>query len=238
MPKKSGRSDRSDRPGDGGPEETRIRAELDFELWQESNPPTPRISVRTSGEGVAAEFDGHVMVSADVWAVRGVLRPHPLTGLLRVESLTVEPCGEAREVTGQVLRSINVAGIRDEAAGLLVWLGDEPEIRFSADPSAPLRVFPDADRPVRKKLVAAARPKSRRGRPSLSEEKVCEAALVYLSLYNEGITRGLMQRVADQLGVARQTAADRVALARKLDFLTPAQKGRAGARPGPRLFDP
>lgn len=42
-------------------------------------------------------------------------------------------------------------------------------------------------------------------------------------------------RVAAQLGVAEQTAADRVARARKAGFLTPAQKGRAGALPGPRL---
>ena len=237
MPKKPvGRARADDLVAPNDEEGRRLLAEMEFEAWQESPEPSPLLGVTVSGDEVAGRFDGHVMAAGEVWSVRGLVRPNPATGLLRIESLTVESHGEPREVTGKVLRALNVAAIRDQVASMLLFVGDQPEIFFA--PDEPISLFPPKGQPIRTELVAAADQRSRRGRPPLSDGQLEQAAIVYLTLFDRGVKCGLMQQVADELHIARTTAADRIAKARKAGFLTPAQKGRAGARPGPRLANP
>ena len=138
-------------------------------------------------------------------------------------------------MTGAVLRRIPLATIRDRAASLIAFVGDQPFIQISKD-APPVSVFPSAETPHRRKLVRAACTRRQRpGRPRLKDAIIFRAAEAYLRHYNNGVHRGLLQKVADELGVPLKTAADHVRRARSAGFLSQGERGRAGATPGPRF---
>lgn len=77
----------------------------------------------------------------------------------------------------------------------------------------------------------------RRGRPSLPDEHYERIARRYLELLDTGLTRGILQRLAEEENRPVQTVRTWVNVARsdRYQYLTPGESGRAGAMPGPGL---
>ena len=78
----------------------------------------------------------------------------------------------------------------------------------------------------------SAPPKTRQ--PYVGETQVIEIAKRYLTLCSRGHRHPLPQ-LAEEFGISRTQARDRVHKARELGYLKPGKQGRAGAEIGPRL---
>src|SRR4029079_17499604 len=89
---------------------------------------------------------------------------------------------------------------------------------------------------------AAADQPRRAGRKPLPDALIRHIALEYLALFERGVTRGILVRLAEQeserLGryVAPETVRDWVRRARELEFLSKGVPGKAYAVAGPRLI--
>jgi hypothetical protein len=62
--------------------------------------------------------------------------------------------------------------------------------------------------------------------------------LSYLGLYQlAGVTSGIHERLAKELGITRAQAVRYVNRAREIGYLSPGQQGRPGAQPGRQMFE-
>jgi hypothetical protein len=75
------------------------------------------------------------------------------------------------------------------------------------------------------RTVAAATP----------EDQILRMAVRYCELIAKGLTRPLPQ-LAEEFGLTREQARDRVRRARELGYLRPGRRGRAEGIPGPKLL--
>jgi hypothetical protein len=77
----------------------------------------------------------------------------------------------------------------------------------------------------------------RRGRRGYPPDFYRGVALDYLALQDQGVSRGIQKRLAQERGVPWETVRDWVHGATKRGFLGPGQKGKAGRAPGPHLYE-
>ena len=78
-----------------------------------------------------------------------------------------------------------------------------------------------------------------RGRPRhapIDDEHLAELAMRYLVLYQRG-NRHPRAQLAGEFGLTPTQVRDRLHKARRVNYLTAATQGRAGAQPGPRLIE-
>lgn len=96
---------------------------------------------------------------------------------------------------------------------------------------------------IAERALAASPPKSeprpapsgpRRGRPPLDDKHYRKIALMYLNTMRKAPDRPIPW-MAEKLGYEPSTVRGWVSEARKRGFLSPGQRGKAGALPGPRL---
>ncbi len=195
---------------------------------------------------LAATFETvtHDAEGIDEWRVTGLLRlagdqlvlaelcvsPTPIVAL---------PSGRARrrkpsEVPGtgldsEVLRSIRVGQIMAEARAQLIeapeWAGGRAPLTEAQKGWAKAAAEAVKDRPLR------------RGRSGYPDDHYRRIALLYLDFQAQGVAHGINGRIAEVEGVAPTTIKDWVHQARRRGFLTAAEPGKAGALPGPRLYD-
>lgn len=150
-------------------------------------------------------------------------------GQLVVRSVTLEPVGSATPdggITSAVLRELSPPrAIQEAAAGLEEFAapGTFGELL--------LRWRTEAVQAYERTLPSG--PKG--GRPRLSDEHLRAVALAYLEELNRG--RGLLKRIGERFEVSEGTVRGWVHLARKAGFLAPAQQGKRGSGPGPRLAE-
>lgn len=163
--------------------------------------------------------------------VHGVLRQRKQ--LLVVSELDVEPnVPGGGEVTGTVLRALNIAQIRQRAMDAL------PGVLWAREAMRRAGVFniTDADvRRARRAASLAAQQPLNRGRRGYGPNHYRRIALRYLELVSEG-RRNVLVALAAEEGRPRETVRDWVRRATELGFLSPGKQGRAEARPGPNLY--
>jgi hypothetical protein len=75
-------------------------------------------------------------------------------------------------------------------------------------------------------------PRGVRGR---GDEVYRDIALRYLRFQSQGIGRGILLAIADEVGLTREQVRDRLRAATERGYLSPGTQGKAGRRPGPRL---
>lgn len=90
-------------------------------------------------------------------------------------------------------------------------------------------------RNLSRQAIAATRHTGARSRTKLPEAHYRRIAVVYLQHLHNGLTRGILERIAEDEHVSVTTARDWVRRARELKFLSPGRQGTAGATPGQRL---
>lgn len=106
---------------------------------------------------------------------------------------------------------------------------DDPEWR-AHDAQQTKRRHADAD--------WATQPPRKRGRKGYGDDFFRDIALRYLELQQGGMTRGILRQLATEHDRPVETVRDWVHQARRREFLTPGQRGKAGALRGPRLALP
>src|SRR4051812_8246499 len=86
-----------------------------FDYWLAAPEPDPVITYWWLWRGQTPRFAALQLVETERWLVTGDLAHAPRTGgfHLRISTLTVRPWKRNAEVTGEVLRKIRVAEIRD-----------------------------------------------------------------------------------------------------------------------------
>lgn len=142
--------------------------------------------------------------------------------------------GRYTGITTTVLRQIplgeivalaqkSLAGSDWRETGVRVLMG--PDLAPDELPPAAVSALETATR--------SAANSARTGRPPLPDALLAEVARAYLDQAPGG--RGLRRRLARRFDRPEATIRDWINQARKRGFLTPAQPGRRGAAPGPRL---
>ena len=180
-----------------------------------------------------AEFAAGVLIaptpgsSPEPWQVRGLLyrdpKGPPIVGNVTVEHFPIGRKTARMEVTGTVLRGVNLGEIRSHAvAGLEGVLIARELFRVEAQRMEPAR-----------RVVSEAR-KRKRGRPGFPDEHFERIALRYLELLHEG-RRDVLVALAQEENRPRETVRDWVRKATERGYLAPGKPGRAEARPGPKL---
>jgi hypothetical protein len=137
-----------------------------------------------------------------------------------VTDLTIEPAENATaEITSPVLRSLRVAEIRAKALNLL----DRPD--------------PELEQRARAAAAAAAATPLQRGASGYPADHFRRVAFDYLDLFQaQGMTRGILDELAERYQRPRATVRDWINRARELGFLTKGRRGGAGAEAGPNLY--
>jgi hypothetical protein len=199
--------------------------------------------VRPDSTGDLARFD---MDWADDWKVEGMVKA--LGGRLVISDLRVylDPFASGRGIrrlrqhaqdfpaggiTATVLRSLPIGKI---LAQVRLFILAKPEIieGFQAA-NVPIEANEQEISEQVAEIATATTPK--RGRPSLGDDHYQRIARAYLALQAQGVTRGILNELAEQEGRPRETIRDWVHQARKRQFLSKGTPGRAGAEPGPLL---
>ncbi len=158
-------------------------------------------------------------------------------GRLSLAELAIAPLAAPGEqlLTAAALRRVRVSAILARANAELASRADLAELarRLGWEEA------PDEQEVARLAEVArrASEGLPRRGRPPLGDDHYARIARSYLRLQEDGIGRGILLALAEEERRPRETVRDWVASARRRGFLTPGQRGRAGALPGPRLPD-
>lgn len=163
------------------------------------------------------------------------------SGELVVEQLTLEPeHGGQGGLTPDVLRDMSLSQIVARAQGLMqlapeyASLARKLGLLQEAEPT-------DADAEAEALAAAAAGPRPRGGRSGYSDDLYRWVAEEYLRLHDAGVGRGILIKLAALASermlqnVSRSKMRDWVRRARELGFLEGGERGRAGARPGPRI---
>jgi hypothetical protein len=174
--------------------------------------------------------------STALWVVYGAL-VQATDGALVISALAIGPAfaGQLTDrgddvavgVTAELLRLLSPTTLLGAAVEYLhrsrYWLQVAERL------GAP--VMPERQRRAFRRLERA-----RLRRSALSEQQIAEIAKRYLALYRSGMRRPLPQ-LANEFGISREQARDRVRRAREFGYLTAGTPGRAGAEPGPRLHE-
>lgn len=184
--------------------------------------------------GVVAEFVW--LGPGDEWQTVGDVRVTP-AGSLVLGSVCVTPRPgvplSSSGVTALVLRGVRTGELLD---GVQKWLSHDVDVadarRMFATPTQP-----DPDDVARVDAAATAERPKGGGRKGFPDDHYRRCALDALELHNSGITRGLRAALASKWNVPPETARDWLRAARKRGFLAPAQHGRTGVSPGPRLTE-
>jgi hypothetical protein len=162
------------------------------------------------------------------WLIRGLL--HSTDGPIVLSALVIEHRDDpTREVTGTLLRGIDLAAIRDEAlrwaAGRQGYIDAIARGGYLSDEEVE-RVHKIA------KESKHERPRGRRGYPTEHYKWIAHR---YLALVKAGHTANVLKVLAEQERVPRETVRDWVRKATKLGYLEPGQRGKVRTRPGPNL---
>lgn len=161
------------------------------------------------------------------WLLWGSLNESPTRALV-VGSLSVAPARRADEldaasrgVTTELLRLVSPPAMAARASEGLRQRQHQWRMRGEQTPVL--------DRVIERldgiRTVAAATP----------EDQIRRIATRYVELCRDGVTRPLTY-IADEYGLTREQARDRVRRARSLEYLQPGESGRASGEPGPRLL--
>jgi hypothetical protein len=160
-------------------------------------------------------------VKGEPWLVRGVLRHNspgpPLLRRVAVEHFLVD---DGREVTGEVVRSLNLASIRNEALARLSALSTVATVTrkvggVSAWSEQQIEAIDDAT--------------------GHSIHHYRRIAIRYLERVAEG-RRDVLKALAEEEGVKRETVRGWLRKATSLGLLTSGTQGRAGREAGPNLY--
>ena len=142
--------------------------------------------------------------------------------------------GSLREVRATDMR-IKLGDIRDAAVAVL-------EMQATAtDHPATAAIFAPWAEDIKTTSDRARTVKGRRGRPPVPDDRLELVARTYLELFNAGWRNGIRQELAGRLSkrlgkpVPIGTADDWLERARTDGWLRRGGRGRAGARPGPKL---
>ena len=159
---------------------------------------------------------------------------------IAIESLQLKPgpTEPARGgLTSTTLRMVPVGRIMDQARADLLSMTIPPSFAQALMPgwdgSSFLGEFMARMASSMERAITAARQTGRLGK---GDPFYRDIALSYLKLQDEGIGRGILPRLAQDLGRPRETIRDWVHQARVRGFLTAGTQGKAGALPGPRLL--
>lgn len=177
------------------------------------------------------------------WKVEGVLsviRDQLVVHEIRVQPTTAEGTPPGAGLTTTVLRSLPLGGL---VAALRAVVEEAPEQVAELERSSG-ETFEELKKQTQRAARAVRGTGLKRGRKGYPDDHYRWVALEYLALQAEGWSRGILvelaKRATKHLGrdfVARETVRDWVAEARKRQFLTKATQGRAGAGPGPNLYN-
>ena len=144
--------------------------------------------------------------------------------------------------TGRLLAQARLALIAsDEVGHSIASLAEHSDGATSAVAAQLAEIFRVGDDEQRARAAEAAErargAELRRGRKGYPDDHYRRIALAYLDLQSQGVTRGILDRIAEQEGRKRDTIRDWIHQAREREFLTKGTPGRAGAQPGPRLYE-
>jgi hypothetical protein len=184
------------------------------------------------GEVFAVVYAIQVVRMIEPWLVRGVLRRSrlgpPMLRRVAVEPFLVDP---PWEVTGEVVRSLNFASIRNEALTRLSAL-----TTVHAITSKTSGVSAWSSQQIEAVERAAANPPKASG-PSRGYpiDHFRRIAIRYLELVAEG-RRDVAKALAEEEGIKRETARGWLRKATTLGMLGPGRPGHAGREPGPNLY--
>lgn len=220
----------------------RARGELEARFAQRKRYDWPEIRTWTIDDDEVREIEflaGHWLKPTDraprekPWLISGVLRRSKQRSWI-VSELSIEPGKDnGGEVTGTLLRGINVANIREQVLGKLPAIALAREVMPEFSEEAAARVRSAADEAGRQSL--------NRGRGGYPLDHYRRIAFRYLELLGAGHRKVLVELAAEEserLGrqVPRETIRDWVRKATRLGFLAPGKPGRAEPRPGRNLY--
>lgn len=204
--------------------------------------PAANPSMVTIGQGPASAAAGHAVpfeafTPDGLWALRGFL--DVLDGHLVVSELYVAATGTTPPlgITSSTLRSIPIGRIlatgqqRVQGGESLELVLGMLEKAGALSGELHRRTSDVAD----KAAAAAKTPDRKRGRPGRPDQHYRMVAVAYLKLQEQGAGRGILLKLAGELGQPRDTVRDWVQGATKRGYLTPGTRGRAGRSPGPNL---
>jgi len=123
-----------------------------------------------------------------------------------------------RGVTAPLLRLVSPATLLTQAVEYL---------RRSASVWGPVS--------ARQRRAQARLEQGRVPRTRVGDDEIERLARHYITLYRQGLRRGLLPKLADDFGLTREQARDRIHRARLDGFLRPTTRGQIDATPGPRL---
>jgi hypothetical protein len=189
----------------------------------------PLQEVERRHEGEVARFDARWPDKNGAWNLSGSVAA--TAGRLVISRMSLEPRDEvptsglttpvARVPLGALLNRVSSL-IRGAPAMVKEWE------RQVGPVSTPMK---DAIA----KAIDAPGPERRRGNRDLGDDHYREIAREYLELLDEGVTKGILKRIADAHHVAPERARDWVREARNRHFLSAGTPGSAGALPGSAL---
>ena len=173
-------------------------------------------------------------------------------GVLGLVRLDIATAGGTGTIGSAALRSIELSKMIAAARALLAREVRDLALPEGAEPppgwywvfgSRGGSVRAEDIERARRHARAAGRRPLKRGRAGYPDDHYRGVALAYLDLLDKGITRGILAALAEReskrLGrpVPVETARTWVNVARKRQFLTEGENGRAGAMPGPKLYE-
>ena len=168
-------------------------------------------------------------------------------GLVRVDIAT---SGGTGTIGSETLRDVEVSKMTTAARALLAHAVRDLVLPEGAEPPPGWyaifagrggSVRPEDIERARRHARAAGRRPLKRGRAGYPDDHYRAVAFGYLDLLGKGVTRGILPALAEReskrLGrhVAVETVRTWVNIARKREFLTGGENGKAGAMAGPRL---
>jgi hypothetical protein len=192
----------------------------------------PYVRVNTPGRGgTLASFFAAVEIGGEPWTVEGDLRASP-TGPPILSGVTVEHLRKDREVTGTVLRDIAIARLRDDAFSQ--FFSRAAALSVGAD--ARVGGFTEAGAAGAERAADEAA-KPRRRRPESHYERIARRHTELANKRTRNVLQVLAEEESEREGrvVPRETIRDWVSKATELGFLAKGNRGKAVARPGPRL---
>jgi hypothetical protein len=173
------------------------------------------------------------------WFVQGVLRRGPsgpaIVSKLTIEHFPVRARAVPAEITGGVLRDLQLGTIRDQA------LRDLEPTATGRAAMAQVGGWHVSGKDVEvARRAADEASKSRRGRPGYPSEHYRRIALRYLELIerHRNVLVVLAAEESERAGrtIPRETVRDWVRKATERGYLAPGKPGRAEARPGSNLY--
>jgi len=172
------------------------------------------------------------------WLVRGLVASPSTNGPSIVKTLSVEPwpwspLAHDRDVTGTIIRDMDIGRIRDQALAVLKVrpvIADISKRLAERGVDVPVIAASDEEREAGRKATP-----QKRGRPPRPISHYREVAELCLGLAEAG-ERGIHRKIAERFNVTESTAKDWIRRCRKLELLALTNPGRRGFQRGPRLL--